>query len=248
MVLLPKKTEAQIGRTTTCVHVRCGDGSSTRLNDLDVAAHAAVLTDGHPDMARTLKHPGEPSPVTALASAELLRRARTGESQALSQLFARYMPQLHRWAHRRVPAWARRGIDTGDLVQETVLRTIPNLRAFEPQREGALLRYLRRTLLNRVRDQMRYAARHPAPCEITDGLVDSDASPLELTVNREDHRRYRAALARLRAADRSAIVARIELGYTYEQLALTLRKSTPEAARLAVRRALLRLGDEMRRA
>jgi RNA polymerase sigma factor (sigma-70 family) len=199
-------------------------------------------------MARSLKHPGDLSPVTALASAELLRRARTGESQALSQLFARYIPQLHRWAHRRVPAWARRGVDTGDLVQETLLRTIPNLEAFEPQQEGSLLRYLRRTLINRVRDQMRYAARHPAPAELTDAVVDAEASPLELTVNREDHRRYRAALTRLRAADRSAIVARIELGYSYEQLALTLRKTTPEAARLAVRRALLRLGNEMRRA
>lgn len=199
-------------------------------------------------MARTPKQSGELSPQTALASAELLRRARTGETQALSQLFARYLPHLRRWAHRRVPAWARHGVDTGDLVQETLLNTIPNLEAFEPQREGALLRYLRRTLVNRVRDQFRYAARHPSPNELTDAFVDSQASPLELTVSRENHRRYRAALKRLRAADRSAIVARIELGYTYEQLALTLRKATPEAARLAVRRALLRLGDEMRRA
>ena len=92
-----------------------------------------------------------------------------------------------------------------------------------------------------------HAARHPAPERLNEALVDSGASPLELAIDREDRRRYRAALALLRAADRDAIVARIELGYTYEQLALMLAKPTAESARLAVRRALVRLGNEMRR-
>jgi RNA polymerase sigma factor (sigma-70 family) len=181
-------------------------------------------------------------------SAELLRRARAGESQALSRLFAQYMPQLQRWAHRRVPAWARNAVDTGDIVQDALLQTFRNLDSFEPQREGALLGYLRRALVNRVRDQLRYASRHPSPTELNEALVHSGASPLELTIERDDHRRYRAALKRLRTADRDAIVGRVELGYTYEQLALVLNKTTPEAARLAVRRAILRLGDEMGRA
>lgn len=199
-------------------------------------------------MARMCTDSSGLRPAAVTGSAELLRRARAGESQALGRLFTRYLPQLHRWARRRVPAWARNAVDTGDLVQETVLHTIRNLESFEPQRDGALLGYLRRTLVNRVRNQFRYAARHPSPSELNDALVDSGASPLEFTIGREDHRRYRAALRRLRTADRDAIVGRIELGYTYEQLALALQKTTPEAARLAVRRALLRLGDEMRRA
>ena len=182
------------------------------------------------------------------STAEMLRRARGGESQALSRLFSRYLPQLQRWAHRRVPGWARNGVDTGDLVQDAFLDTLRNLDRFEPQREGALLGYLRRALLNRVRDQFRHAARHPTASELSDALVDSGASPLDCAIDHDDERRYRAALRRLRAADRHAIIGRIELGYSYEQLALMLKKTTPEAARLAVRRALLRLGDEMRRA
>lgn len=73
---------------------------------------------------------------------------------ALNRLFARYLPQLQRWAHSRVPHWARNAFDTGDIVQETRLHTFRNLHSFEPQREGALLGYLRRALLNRVRDQL----------------------------------------------------------------------------------------------
>jgi RNA polymerase sigma-70 factor (ECF subfamily) len=179
-------------------------------------------------------------------SAELLRRARSGDDQALNRLFSRYLPALQRWAHRRVPLWARNGMDTADVVQETALHALRNLESFEPQREGALLGYLRRSLVNRIRDRFRHAARHPAALEL-DQAASTAASPLDLAINDEDRRQYEAALSRLRAHDREAIVGRIEFGYSYEQLALILKKPTPGAARLAVRRALLRLSDEMRR-
>lgn len=184
---------------------------------------------------------------SARFSRELLRRARAGDRHALDSLFAGVLPQLKRWAHRRVPGWARNAADTGDLVQETVLQTIRNLESFEPQRDGALLRYLRRSLLNRVRDQFRHAARHPRAI-LDDNQPDPAGSPLEFVIARENNERYAQALKQLRSADRKAIVARIELGYTYEQLALVLDKPSPGAARLAVRRALLRLAEEMRRA
>lgn len=180
------------------------------------------------------------------ASRELLRRARAGDGTALDRLFARYLPQLRRWAHGRVPAWARAAVDSGDLVQETVLHTIRNLDSFEPRREGALLGYLRRGLLNRVRDQIRRAARHPTRGGLDEAYVDPATSPLASAMDRENRQRYAAALTRLKPGDRTAIVGRIELGYSYEQLALTLAKPTAEAARLAVRRALLRLAEEMR--
>jgi RNA polymerase sigma factor (sigma-70 family) len=188
------------------------------------------------------------SRLSILGSAELLQRARAGEQRALSALLARYVPRLYRWAHRRVPTWARRAHDTDDLVQDALLYTMRNLNAFVPQGDGALLGYLRRALVNRVRTQFRYAARHPPAQSLSDALVHAGASPLDLTIDHENARRYRAGLERLRVADRAAIVARIELGYSYEQLALMLHKPTSVAARLAVRRALLRLDDEMRRA
>jgi RNA polymerase sigma-70 factor (ECF subfamily) len=178
----------------------------------------------------------------------LLRRAQAGDSHAANRLFDRYVPRLLRWAHKRVPLWARGPQDTHDLVQDAVLHGLQHLQTFVPEREGALLGYLRRALLNRIRDQFRRAARHPAAAELGDACTDPTASPLDRAIDEEDRRRYVAALKRLRSADRNAIVARIELGYSYEQLALTLGKPTPEAARLAIRRALLRLSAEMRRA
>ena len=195
------------------------------------------------------RHPSDAPPggnLSSPLSEELLRRARTGDDRALDQLFARYVPRLHRWAHRRVPMWARSAADTADFVQETVLHTLRNLGTFQPQREGALLGYLRRSLLNRVRDQFRHAARHPAPGELDDRMADGGRSPLDLAIREQDRERYEAGLTRLRRADRQAIVASIELGYSYEQIALVLDKPSAEAARVAVRRALVRLGEEMK--
>jgi len=179
------------------------------------------------------------------SSRELIRRVREGDSSAADRLFARYLPQLHHWAHRRMPRWARGILDTGDLVNETVLHTYRHLRTFEPQREGALLGYLRRSLLNRIRDQIRQTARRPAPMPFDDHHPDPAASPLDAAISWQNRDRYLRGLRRLKPEERNAIIGRLELHYSYEQLALALAKPTAEAARLTVRRALLRLAREM---
>jgi len=185
--------------------------------------------------------------LSQLDSQELLVRLRQGDERAGSRLFARYLPRLQRFGHRRLPSWTRGAIDTADVVQDAVLYTFRRLPSFTPQRDGALLGYLRRTLINRIRDQFRLAARRPAPVPIDSEHPADEASPLDRTIDRETQARYRRALTRLRAPDRDAILARLEHGYSYEQLALILNKPTAEAARLAVRRALVRLASEMQR-
>jgi RNA polymerase sigma factor (sigma-70 family) len=187
--------------------------------------------------------PGEHS--SATNSRELLQRLRGGDVAAADRLFSRYLPQLHRWGHRRLPQWARGIVETADVVHDVVLQAFRHLESFEPQRDGALLGYLRRSLLNRIRDQFRLAARRPSALSLDVELADSEQSPLDRAVDTQNRERYLGALKRLRPADRNAIIARLELDYSYEQLALILRKRSAEAARLAVRRALLRLAREL---
>lgn len=177
------------------------------------------------------------------SSLTLLRRAQAGDSAALDLLCGRYLPRLRSWARGRLPR-RRDLLDTDDLVQETLLRTIQHLDAFEPRGEGALQAYLRQALLNRIRDEARRAHRRPEPAEI-DGEPAADSSPLEEAIGSEALERYEAALTRLREADREAIVARIELGCSYEELARVLGKPSPDAARMAVSRALVQLAKEI---
>jgi RNA polymerase sigma factor (sigma-70 family) len=178
----------------------------------------------------------------------LLELAKAGDRDALEAVLARYIPALQRWARGRLPRWARDVRDTDDLVQDTVFQTLRHLNAFEPRREGALHAYLRQAVANRIRDEVRRAHRRPMLGELDGEHEAGDASPLDEVVGREAHERYEAALARLRPEEREAIVARVEMGLSFEDVAAALGKPTADAARKTVTRALVRLAEEMRSA
>ncbi len=191
---------------------------------------------------------GPPSNLNLEMTAELVARARTGDEIACNALYTRCLRPLQRWARGRLPVYARDLLDTQDLVQETVIRSLRNLEHFESRHEGALQSYLREAILNRIRDEIRRHNRQPRRVELDLSLRDNGASPLELAIGKDRLHRYEAALARLRPTDREAIVDRIELQYGYAELALALGKPTPDAARVAVTRAIARLIEEMKHA
>jgi len=177
----------------------------------------------------------------------LIELARRGDQQALERLFARHLKPLQRWAAGRLPRWARDLADTDDLVQDALFQTFKNIGAFESRGVGALQAYLRQAVLNRIRDQLRSRARHPQMTELDGLAADAAASPLEQAIGREAVERYEQALERLRPEERQAIIARIELGYSYEELSEALGKPTADAARKTAQRALVRLAQEMDR-
>ena len=186
------------------------------------------------------------APSTTLESTfTLLDRARRGDDHALEALFHRHLAPLQRWARGRLPNWARDVSDTDDLVQDTLLRTFKHLDCFDPRGVGALQAYLRQAIVNRVRDELRRKGRQPDLAGL-DGLeLTADASPLDEVIGRETLEHYEGALQRLRPEEREAIVARVEMGYSYEELAQVLGKPTPDAARKAAQRALVRLAEVM---
>lgn len=190
--------------------------------------------------------PGDATP-QALTSFELVQRARAGDADALNDLCARYLPRLTRWAHGRLPASARGALDTHDLVQDTLTNVVQRLDKFEPRHEGAFQGYLRQALLNRIRDEARRGVRR-GPAEPLESVhPTSDPSPLEEAIGQEALERYEAAMSRLRPDDREAIVARIELGLPYPEVAAALGKPSIPATHMAVSRALVRLAQEMAR-
>lgn len=170
----------------------------------------------------------------------LITRVRAGDRSAREELLGRYLPRLRRWAHGRLPAYARAGADTDDLVQITLIRTINRLEDFQAQREGAFLAYLRTILLNAVREEIRRAARVPATLPLDECLcrVEQDCgSPLLST--------YEAALASLSERDREAVILRVEFGYSHDEIAEAIGSPSANAARMTVARALVRLAEEM---
>lgn|SRR5574338_1345556 len=177
----------------------------------------------------------------------LISRARNGDQDAIERLFARHLKPLQRWASGRLPRWARDLADTDDLVQDTLLQTFKRIGEFEPRRVGAWQAYLRQAVLNRLRDELRRQARRPAACGLESVEDIAARSPLEEAIGSQTVEEYEEALGRLKPEYREAIIARVEIGYTYDELAQALGKPSAEAARKTARRALLRLAEEMNR-
>jgi len=198
---------------------------------------------GRPPCADTLVKEGELAPDETY---RLLARARNGDRDALDILFARHIPTLQRWASGRLARWARDLADTQDLVQETVLQVFKRVDAFEPRGAGALQAYLRQAVLNRIRNELRSKQRRPSFQGLDEKVAGDDTSPLDAVLRQEQRDRYQAALSRLTEQERDAIVARLEAGMTYEEMATTLGKPSWNAARMATVRALLRLAEELK--
>lgn len=178
-------------------------------------------------------------------TANLLQLARKGDRQALESLFDRYLPEIRRWASGRLPAWARDLAETQDVVQDTLLQVFKRLDGFDYRGDGAFLAYLKQAVMNRLRNEMRRASRRPGHDEILPTVEDAAPSPVEFAVGVETLERYERALGRLPAAEREAVVARVELGLSWTDLAERLGKPSSDAARMMVARALLRVADEM---
>lgn len=179
-------------------------------------------------------------------TATLVDRARNGDSTALHVLLRRYMPRLQQWASGRLPNYARDLLDTDDLVQEAVVNTLRRLDTFQPEAPGAFLGYLRRAVLNRIGDEIRRAKRKEVKSDKFREDYRPEASPLEQAIGNEVIARYEAALASLDPDVQEAVIARIELGFSYSEIAESLGKPSADAVRMVVNRAIRKLAEAMR--
>lgn len=191
------------------------------------------------------KGSGEPRP--AETSFELVRRACAGDAEAENEVCRRYLPRLHKWARGRLPAGARPALETADVVQEVLIRAIRTFPDFELRHEHSFPAYLRTILANKLLDLGRVDARRPPPRPL-EGLIEPPAhepSPFDLAAAAERQALFDNALTRLNVIDQELIFVRTELGCSYEEMVEILGRSNANALRVAVRRAILRLGEEM---
>lgn len=187
----------------------------------------------------------ESTPLDPESSIALVLRAQAGDAAALERLFERYEKRLKIWAHGRLPQWARGPEDTHDLVQETLCQVVRKLDSFHPRHEGAFLAYVRQVLRNGVTDRIRRFRRRGAVTPLDSAHPSDLPSPDEQAEAELLLDRYEAALERIRPEYREAIVVRIELGLSWAEAAQALGKPSVPAAQMAVRRALVRLAEEM---
>ena len=177
----------------------------------------------------------------------LIERARAGQpvgSRATLHAVRVVAPAVGRG---RLPVWARDGLDTSDLVQDALHETLSRITTFRSAHAAALRGYLRRTVENQISDHRRRALfrlnHGGAPSEPV-RLSDEAAPQLRELMGKQNWARYLEGLKQMTPRHRRLIVGRVELGYSYRQLAL-IDGSTPDAARMALGRALARLSVVM---
>ena len=173
----------------------------------------------------------------------LLEEARSGNPAAQNLLLARYLPALRAWARGRVPDQLRNLLDTDDLVQVTLVRALDHVEGFVPRHGGAFTGYLRRILINCIRDEVRRHRRRPQQELIEETLATNEVSPLDSLIGTELAARYEDALEHLTPEQAEAVLMRVELGFTYEQIREAMGGTTPDAARMLVVRGLVRLSE-----
>lgn len=152
---------------------------------------------------------------------------------------------LRRWARGRLPGHARDLADTDDLVQTTVLRTIGRLPALTPGESGSFLAYLRRVLVNEIRDHLRRHQRSGSSHPISNDKIDGAHTPTAPEVDPTFQLAYERALERLTAEQYDAVVLRLDLGLTFPEIAIELGLPSADAARMRVSRALAVLAEEL---
>ncbi len=184
---------------------------------------------------------------TAESTVRLCERIRQGDSSARDVLIERYFGALHRWARGRLPPYARKNMNTEDLVQETVFRALRRLKGFTPGEKGSFLAYMRQILKNRIRDEIIAHVGRPREGELSESIEDPGLSPIERAINAEHMERYEKALATLPEQHQEGVIMRLEFQFSYREVADALGMPSANAARMMVSRAIEKMVESMGR-
>jgi RNA polymerase sigma-70 factor, ECF subfamily len=189
--------------------------------------------------------------IDVAATAAILGRIRAGDPAAREDLFKRFEAPLLRFLHGRLPPLARGMFDTHDAAQEVCMKVFRTLGSFEPRGVGAFWAYLRNAALNFVRDLTRTPGKwSPGESLGAESRVDYAAlsnAPLSKVIQTEDLAAFERSIAVLDERARTALLMRFELDAEYADIAQECGFASPDAARMAVSRAIEKIAAEMAR-
>ncbi|MEQ1913025.1 MAG: sigma factor, partial [Vicinamibacterales bacterium] len=113
-----------------------------------------------PSPAKSSDRPDAADDATEFDSTlDVLARARTGDGEAARVLIERTVGPLRRWARGRLPYYARGGANTEDVVQDAVVKALARVDHFEHRTVDGMQAYLRESVRNRIRDEVRRVTR-----------------------------------------------------------------------------------------
>lgn len=139
-----------------------------------------------------------------------------------------------------MPREMRGGALTEDVLHDAVASVWPRLHQLHLKETGDLEAYLRQTITNQIKDRAKWRARHPhEPIDVD--RPSGEESPLDAMLREQRWIPFQPAFQALSEAEREALIARFDLGLSYHAIAELTGRSTPDAARMMVNRALDKL-------
>jgi RNA polymerase sigma factor (sigma-70 family) len=183
-----------------------------------------------------------------LSTIDLVTRAKRGNRSAAETLFRRYRPRLEAFLFARVPFRARRLFDTQDVVQEVCVKIFAALDRFEGRGIGSFWCFARSVARNHLIDAGRRGrALHETAIKEGSGSCPKDLAPgpSKEAEGHESAEDFDRALEGLSDHVRTATLMRLELGLEWNVIAEECGFPSPDAARVAIKRALRKIATEM---
>lgn len=160
---------------------------------------------------------------------DLVDRARSGEQQALGELYDAYLPRLYRYCLSRVG----NETDAEDLAEEIFLKVMRSLHTFKWQPAGLGAHsgeripfgaWLFRIAHNHVVSFHRRAATRGQAAELSEAIRDERRGPQELAETKITIEEVFAAVRQLPDAQRDVILLRFASGLSVAETAAVLDK------------------------
>ncbi len=150
---------------------------------------------------------------------ELIARARTGDRDAMAQLYRAFAPGLLGFLQTQV----RRREDAEDLLGETFLSAMRDLPRFEGD-AGGFRGWIYRIATNRAIDYARRQIRRPEESLFGVEATPSDLDPAAEAITRSEHARLWRAVRDLPDEQRRVIALRLSGGLTAPEIAEVIGK------------------------
>lgn len=193
-----------------------------------------------------------------LETSALIERAKTGDCEALNQLFAAHHGLMVELARRKIGPRLRRKEDADDLAQTTFREATRDFGQYQYRGEGSFLRWLVQILQNKIRDKAEYygATKRDIGRERAEDVRLGDSGDLkrfdppssDLTVTQtlareEEFKILRAALDELSPDHRKAITLVFFQGLSLREAGELMEGRSEDAVRMLLRRAESRLHE-----
>lgn len=213
--------------------------------------------DRHPQPNTWLLMPRAHEPAmlryAEMTNTELLVNLRNGDEQALHELLVRHLDWIRSYVHKKLTGIARRHADTGDIVQEVMVRALKHGPQFVVESDDLFRGLMGRIVINTITSVARHEGaegRSPqreraAPTDSVlyldgDKPVRAVTLPPDRAAKSEERDWIDLGLRLLDPADRAVLTRRDWHGKSFVDIAAEL-EIQEDAARMRYKRAVKKL-------